>query len=144
MGPLCSRWSFGGRSSGLINRTKEGNLFPWISLIFLPGLGAGVNSRPWGSSNLGGLKVMKETGWGQSKKANGAGLEGKGGPQSRGYSPALPGRGHDWIWRPTLIRKSVPFVYGEPWTVLEVAAATVPAGGLQSSFLSMTFPGFWS
>lgn len=84
--------AFGGRSSGLINRTKEGNLFPWISLIFLPGLGAGVNSRPWGFSNLGGLKVMKETGWGQSKKANGAVLEGKGRPQSRGYSPALPGR----------------------------------------------------
>lgn len=35
---------------------------------------------------------MKETGWGQSKKANGAVLEGKGGPQSRGYSPALLGR----------------------------------------------------
>lgn len=96
--------AFGGRSRGLINRTKEGNLFPWISLIFLPGLGAGVNSRPWGSSNLGGLKVMKETGWGQSKKANGAVLKGKGGPQSRGYSlesSFLPSRaglypfGHD-------------------------------------------------
>lgn len=84
--------AFGGRSSGLINSTKEGNLFPWSTLIFLPGLGAGVNSRPWGSSNLGGLKVMKETGWGQSKKATGVVLEGKGGPQSRGYSPALPGR----------------------------------------------------
>lgn len=125
--------AFGGRSSGLINRTKEGHLFPWSSLIFLPGLGAGVNSRPWGSSNLGGLKVMKETGWGQSKKATGAVLQGKGGPESRGYSPALPGRAVP-VWTRLELKAHAnkeESAFCLRWTLntlLEVAAATVLAG----------------
>lgn len=56
--PLYQEAEPGRGGAGIINRTKVTPFFPLDLLIFLPGLGEGINSRPWGSSNLGGLEVI--------------------------------------------------------------------------------------
>lgn len=57
---------------------------------------------------MGGVEVMKEMRWGQSKKAKWTcAREERGTQQHTRYSAAHEGRRHDWVLKPQLIRKSM-------------------------------------